>query len=512
MSALSLDTILEAPSDLEDELDLDLASLQALSCAAPVPPQRAATPDAGRVLGASEGRRRARREGSDESGSSTSPRLDDGGDGEEEHRTREAHRALFSEAKTLYHSGLSLSSSNPYAATLHFRQAASVFAEVPGQRKRVEKCLWQAGMAWAGIGVRAARRRGKGEGARGREEAREAFEEARALFSFVGETKKEAMALYHLGCVTDEILLAAEHIKAAATLFADLGDESHEAMCYAEAAHLFGNDDPDTAIFFLKQCLLLYMKLGDTNREGKALFAIGSLAAHLDRQTAHNYYLQARVIFRRRGDSIEDANCSYQLGKMAATCKSYEAAVLYFEERGEIAQASALFHDAGKSVDEAWALYRLALVMLKVKTAELALDYLNEAKKLFAEAGNEKAAEGSCLMRMGEILSTDNESTNGPLAEALLQEALELVDPKHERIGRRSTVCLRKLEDRKSRASKRKERAGRRAGAGGAAQVEAEGKEGRLEKVAEEEEEPEGEEDGGAGRQGTEGGEAWWAM
>ncbi|GAA5841257.1 hypothetical protein JCM11251_001606 [Rhodosporidiobolus azoricus] len=494
-SCLSLETILEAPSDLED--DLSLASLTALSCAAPVPPQRVATPNAGTVLSSSieveSPTKRKPRAGSHESTSSPSRLPSQDG-----HR-KDAYRALFAEAKTLYESGLSLSPTNPYAATLHFRQAASVFAEIPGQRKRVEKSLWQAGMSWAGIGFRASKR----AGAERREEAREAFEEARELFAFVGETSKEAMALYHLGYVTDEILLAADHLKTAASLFADLADEAHEAMCYAEAAHLFGQEDPDTAIFFLKQCLLLYMKIGDTNREGKALFAIGSLAAHLDKRTAHNYYLQARVIFRRRNDIVEDANCSYQLGKIAVACKSFEAAVLYFEE------ASALFHEAHKPVDEAWALYRLALVMLKVKTAELALDYLNEAKRLFSEAGNEKAAEGSCLLRMGEILNADNESTNGPLAEALLQEALELVDPRNERIGRRSTVCLRKLEDRKSRSAARQGRM--KVVAGGNRKGEAE--EAGLEKVVEEDEGEEAEREKqreGMGR--PEGGEAWWSM
>ncbi|BGP17924.1 hypothetical protein JCM10213_003932 [Rhodosporidiobolus nylandii] len=492
-----------------EEDDLDAASLQALSCAAPIPPEKPPFLD-GSGEGPSVGEERAGRSSlendADEHGSlwSSTPdehRADDGlqdrpdrrGSGS---RSREASRdsvqsssaessssvtdpaTAFAEAKALYLSGVALAPENPYAATLHFRQAASVFAEIPGQKKRVEKCLWQGGMCWARLGIKAAKKRE-------REGARAAFEEAEALFYFIGETSKEAMALYQLGLVTDDIHLAAEHIKRAAILFGELNDLPREAMCYAEAAHLFGQNDPDTAVFFLKQCLLLYMKLGDSNKEGKALFAIGSLAAHLDRRTANNYYLQARVIFRRRGNTLEDANCSYQLGKLAAASKSFEAAVSYFEE------ASTLFHQAGQTamVDEAWALYRLALVMLKVKTPELAIDYLTEARNLFASAGNEQAAEGSCLMRMGEILG----ESNPELAKALLEEALDHLPSRREtRIGRRSTLCLRKLEDRSARQQARKER-------------------GKLEGVREE---PEPEE---AGRdevpQGREeGGEAWWAV
>ena len=41
-----------------------------------------------------------------------------------------------------------------------------------------------------------------------------------------------------------------------------------------------------------------------------------------------------------------------------------------------------------------------------------------QARRLFAEARNERQAEGSCLMRMGEILK----ESNPPLANTLLEE------------------------------------------------------------------------------------------
>jgi len=45
-----------------------------------------------------------------------------------------------------------------------------------------------------------------------------------------------------------------------------------------------------------------------------------------------------------------------------------------------------------------------------------------QARRLFAEAGNERQAEGSCLMRMGEILK----ESNPPLAKTLLEEVSRL--------------------------------------------------------------------------------------
>ncbi|GAA6019300.1 hypothetical protein JCM10207_001252 [Rhodosporidiobolus poonsookiae] len=368
--------------------------------------------------------------------STSSARLSPPANCDEEDATT-SRRLAFAEAKALYETGLSVSSrGDALGATQHFRQAATVFSsiQVPGRgmKSRVEKCLWQEGMAWAKVGMRARKKKGPQR----RELARQAFDEARSLFSFIGETSKEAMALYQLGLVTDDPLAAAEHIKRAALLFGELDQGAQEAMCFAEIAHLFGRDDPDAGIYYLKQCLLLYLKLSDTRKEAKALFAIASLAAHLDPATARAYYRQARVVFRRRGDTMDEANCAYQLGKLAVAGKTFESAVSYFEE------ASTLFHQAGAKADEAWSLYRLALVMLKVKTPEIAVDYLEEARNLFSEAGDEKPAEGSCLLRMGEILGESNPT----LAKICVQQALALVNPRSERIGRRATVYLRKLE------------------------------------------------------------------
>ncbi|BGP49831.1 hypothetical protein JCM10450v2_005736 [Rhodotorula kratochvilovae] len=309
--------------------------------------------------------------------------------------SRSADRAAFREARALYESGELLARDNPVAATLHFRQAAAVFGEIDGQERRRDKSLWQAGMCYASVAMRA-KRRGEAE------TARAALERARSCFHLINERGKEAMAVYQLGLVTSELNAAAELIKAAALMYAEQGDEPREAMCYAELGHLFSATDADTAIFYLKQCLLLYLKLGDSHREGKVLYTIGLLASSKldDRATAFNYLAQARVIFRRRGDSAEEADASYQLGKLCVRRGAYEPAVRYFEE------ASTLFHAANLLVDEAWSSYRLALVMLKVRSTPLAIDYLAEARKLFADAPtDERHAEGSCLLRIAEILA-----------------------------------------------------------------------------------------------------------
>ncbi|GAA5893145.1 hypothetical protein JCM5296_003083 [Sporobolomyces johnsonii] len=329
-------------------------------------------------------------------------------------------RDAFDEAKALYETGLSISRVNPLAAILHFRQAASVFSEV---------------------GLTAKKQKAPGD-------AKAAFEEAITLFSSIGEAAKTAMAHYQIGLVSTDLLNAADHIK-----------KTGKVVVRWTLAKMPASEPSSS------QALLLYIKLGDSAKEAKALYAIADLASRIDKRTAYNYYLQARVIFHRRDDKTSCANCSYQLGKICAGNKAFEPAVHYFEE------ASSLFHDVEEPVDEAWSLYRLALVMLKSRTEELALDYLAEARKLFAEAPDERAAEGSCLMRMGEILA----ASNPPMAKALLEEvrarvlslflvaaqltqastdmrkALEYVDPVKERIGRRSTMWLRKLEGGRAR-------------------------------------------------------------
>jgi len=185
-------------------------------------------------------------------------------------------------------------------------------------------------------------------------------------------------------------------------------------------------------LFSHVQCLLLYLKLGDSHREGKVLYTIGLLASSAaldDRRTGYNYLAQARVIFRRRGDTADEGDACYALGKSCVRNGAFEQAVKYFEEvrwapsRPAVsetllkgctdaaaccrrAQASSLFHSAHLPVDEAWASYRLALVMLKVRSASLAISYLVDARQLFAEApSDERHAEGSCCLRIAEILS-----------------------------------------------------------------------------------------------------------
>ncbi|GAA5977251.1 hypothetical protein JCM10908_004910 [Rhodotorula pacifica] len=382
-------------------------------------------------------------------------------------------RLAFREAKSLYEAGLHASKSNLLAAVMHFRQAAAVFGEIEGQEKRTEKCLWQAGMCWAKEGLRAKK-------ARQRTVACEAFEQAKTLFHFIGDMGKEAMALYQLGLVTRDLAFAADSIKAAAILFAEAGDEAREAMCYAELGHSFGVNDPDTGIYYLKQALLLYLKLADVAKEAHALFSIGTLAARLSpttdppsptaspsarglnrsvstssmtstsssrkalhpSQTAVNYITQARRLFARLGLAKGQAECAYQLGKLSTRLGprgELEAAVVLFEEACE------KFREAGESVDEAWSMYRLALVMLKVRSSALAIDYLTEARRLFRDAKtDERKAEGSCLLRIGEIYAATGDTEQ---AKHSIEEGMRLIgnDKSRSRIARRGTICLRRL-------------------------------------------------------------------
>ena len=234
-------------------------------------------------------------------------------------------------------------------------------------------------------------------------------------------------------------------------------------MCYAELGHTFGVSDPDTGIYYLKQALLLYLKLADVAKEAHALFAIGTLAARLPpttdpppsspgssaatlkasqsspatlnrsvstsslasnssrtrrnlhpSQTAYNYISQARRLFARLGLAKGQAECAYQLGKLSTRHGprgELEAAVVLFEE------ACDKFREAGDEVDEAWSMYRLALVMLKVRSSTLAIDYLAEARRLFRDARtDERKAEGSCLLRIGEIYAATGEAENAKLS------------------------------------------------------------------------------------------------
>ena len=91
-------------------------------------------------------------------------------------------REAFEEAKALYESGLYIARDNPQAAIAHFLQgrllsffsslsdsgidvrvggftAASVFEELKGQKKKREKCFWQAAVSFGRVGWNAKKRR-----------------------------------------------------------------------------------------------------------------------------------------------------------------------------------------------------------------------------------------------------------------------------------------------------------------------------------------------------------------
>lgn len=245
-------------------------------------------------------------------------------------------------------------------------------------------------------------------------------------------------------------------------------------MCYAELGHTFGVGDPDTGIYYLKQALLLYLKLADVAKEAHALFAIGTLASRLPlpppldpptptrdfgarasqpssglnrsfstssmgsnssrtrslhpSQTTYNYISQARRLFARLGLPKGQAECAYQLGKLCTRHGprgELEAAVVLFEE------ACDKFREAGGAeVDEAWSMYRLALVMLKVRSSALAIDYLAEARRLFRDAAtDERKAEGSCLLRIGEIYAAEGEVEKAKLSIEEVRSSLIRVQP-----------------------------------------------------------------------------------
>ncbi|KAK4051735.1 hypothetical protein OIO90_004559 [Microbotryomycetes sp. JL221] len=356
-------------------------------------------------------------------------------------RTRD-ELLMFDEAKSLYQAGVESAKkkSGQLGALPLFRQAYNVFNEL-GCPSQAKKSLWKVAMTLGAIGHRSFQ-------AKRYEEALNMFSEARALFRFVGEKSKEAMALFQSGLVyvalreTEQAILL---IKEAARLFVELADEADEAMCLCELASILKKQDPSASITYFKQALLIYLRSRDSFREAKTLCAIGLLSVSTkDYAGAYAYLKQARVIFRKRSDSQNLAQCSYQLGKLYNKASELNLAVECFEE------AARGFHLDRKYVDEGWCYYRLGLAMLKAKDRSTAADYLTEARQLFKET-SERQAEASCLMRLGEIIrDVDKEG-----AKECWQQVLQLVgqDKSYDRRVRRVSMWLDKLDLQQDRSS-----------------------------------------------------------
>ncbi|GAA5884874.1 hypothetical protein JCM16303_005330 [Sporobolomyces ruberrimus] len=155
-------------------------------------------------------------------------------------------RDSFEEAKALYESGIYISRDNPLSAIAHFVQAASVFSELKGQKKKRDKSLWQAGVCYGRVGWNAKKRRDW-------DGARDAFREALRIFVTIRDQEKEATTLYQLSLISCDVLTTSDLLKKAALIYADLNRDEKEAMCLAELGNLFTKRDVGTSLFHWRQ-------------------------------------------------------------------------------------------------------------------------------------------------------------------------------------------------------------------------------------------------------------------
>jgi tetratricopeptide (TPR) repeat protein len=152
--------------------------------------------------------------------------------------------------------------------------------------------------------------------------ARQAFEEALALYRRVVSVGGEANCIFALG----EIALArSEHAGArqafeeALPLYRQVGDVLGEANCILGLGEIaLARSEHAGARQAFEEALPLYRQVGDVSGEANCIFGLGEIALdRSDRASARQAFEEALPLYRQVGDVLGEANCILGLGEIA---------------------------------------------------------------------------------------------------------------------------------------------------------------------------------------------------
>jgi tetratricopeptide (TPR) repeat protein/transcriptional regulator with XRE-family HTH domain len=179
------------------------------------------------------------------------------------------------------------------------------------------------------------------------EEAKDAFEQALALRTRIGDRVGQAWTLTGVGFVgfdQSKFDVAAQHFGHALDIFREVGDRHGEGIALANVGDAYrALHEFDRAVSALDQALSLFQDITDRYGEGYALVKLGDTYSELKRPAeALNYLQRALEIRRELGDRWGEGETLHKQGlalndsgNREQATESLRAAVAIFDELGD---------------------------------------------------------------------------------------------------------------------------------------------------------------------------------
>jgi tetratricopeptide (TPR) repeat protein len=251
--------------------------------------------------------------------------------------------------------------------------------------------------------------------------ARSAFEDARKIYSEVGDRWDAANAATNLAYV----LAQSGNQAAAKTIYdeslityKELGDRRGTAAVYVSRANLFRNQgDLASARSMHEQALAIYREIGDRIGEAKSLNNIANvLASSGDLQSARKMLETALPIFRETGDRNSAATILGNLADLNAESGDLSRAAFLYE------QALETFREVDNKSAVAYASSRQGDILLIKGDLDAARTKHEDALALRRQIG-EKGAVADSQLALAQIalLQDAPRDAEGPVREALDQ-------------------------------------------------------------------------------------------
>ena len=204
-------------------------------------------------------------------------------------------------------------------------------------------------------------------GAESQRQAGEKYEEARRLWQALGDSAREARALYGLGRVEDA-----------------LGERQR-------------------ALDYYNQALPLFRAAGDQLGEAPTLYYIGNIHSDWgDKRTALDYYERALTLLRAGPDRSGEAIILNNIGDAYKVLGEYQKSLAYYDQALQLARAN------NDRLGEAYVLTGIGKVYSEMGDQQKAIAAYRQALPLFRESKHQRG-EGLALAVLGEAYDALND-------------------------------------------------------------------------------------------------------
>jgi len=225
------------------------------------------------------------------------------------------------------------------------------------------------------------------------------FEEALKLYREAGNNRAQALSLFVLGSVYDDLgekQKALEYCSQSLSLFRAVGDRSGEAINLNKIGSVYDDlGEKQKALEYYSQALSLRRATGDRGGEATTLNNIGRVYDDLgEKQKALEYYSQSLPLFRAVGDRRKEAFALRTIAQVYDRLEETEKALEYYS------QSLPLFRAVGDRREEARTLAKIGALYTNLGQEQKALEYYSQSLPLLRAVGD-RSQEAYTLGNIG---------------------------------------------------------------------------------------------------------------